>query len=195
MLPESFYSGPDVVAIARELLGKTLVTYVNGQYTSGIIIETEAYNGIFDKASHAYGNRRTKRTETMYKAGGIAYIYLCYGIHSLFNVVTNSADIPHAVLIRGIYPKEGQEVMSHRIAGQVHGKAGVGPGRVTKLLGLTYADDGEDLINGNKVWIEDNELIIPDSAIHITPRIGVAYAAEDSLLPYRFQVDANAIII
>ncbi len=193
VIPESFYTRPEVLTIARELLGKTLVSYSNGQLTSGIIIETEAYNGIVDKASHAYGDRRTKRTETMYKSGGIAYIYLCYGIHSLFNVVTNIAEIPHAVLIRGIYPKTGQTVMSSRIGREVNNKAGVGPGRVTRLLGLTYADDGEDLIHGKKVWIEENGLIIPDSAINVTPRIGVAYAAEDSFLPYRFQIDAKVI--
>lgn len=198
-IPESFYNREDVITIAKELLGKQLVSYSNGQITSGIIIETEAYNGIVDKASHAYGGRRTKRTETMYRGGGIAYIYLCYGIHSLLNVVTNRAGIPHAVLIRGIYPLAGQEIMSQRIGrkvsaregigpGKVSIKEGIGPGKVTKLLGLTYADDGEDLINGNKVWIEDSEIMIPERSIMQTPRIGVGYAGEDSLLPYRFVV-------
>lgn len=192
-LQESFYTRVDVLTIARELLGKQLVSFSEGQLTAGIITETEAYNGIIDKASHAYGNRRTKRTETMYQGGGLAYIYLCYGIHSLLNVVTNISGVPHAVLIRAIYPVAGQEIMSHRISRKVTAKEGIGPGKVTKLLGLTYADDSEDLIRSNKVWIEDNGIIIPEAIIMTTPRIGVSYAEEDALLPYRFVVDSKAM--
>src|SRR6187401_2200797 len=106
-LDDSFYVREDVVQISRELLGKVLVTRMGNKITSGIITETEAYNGIIDKASHAYNNRRTKRTEIMYHVGGTAYIYLCYGIHSLFNVVTNEKDIPDAVLVRSIIPDRG----------------------------------------------------------------------------------------
>lgn len=194
-LPETFYTKADVITIARELLGKQLVSFSEGQLTAGIITETEAYNGIIDKASHAYGDRRTKRTETMYRGGGIAYIYLCYGIHSLLNVVTNISGVPHAVLIRAIYPVLGQEFMSRRIGRKVSAKEGIGPGKVTKLLGLSYANDGEDLIHSNKVWIEDANIIIPESSIMITPRIGVSYAGEDSLLPYRFVVDNTEILV
>jgi len=192
-LQETFYTRGDVLTIARELLGKQLVSFSEGQLTAGIITETEAYNGIIDKASHAYGDRRTKRTDTMYQGGGIAYIYLCYGIHSLLNVVTNISGIPHAVLIRGIYPVAGQEIMSRRIGRKISAKEGIGPGKVTKLLGLTYADDREDLIRSNKVWIEDADVLIPDNHVMITPRIGVGYAGEDALLPYRFMVDGKII--
>lgn len=117
-LKKDFYLQQDVVMIARELLGKLLVTKFNGHITSGIITETEAYNGVVDKASHAYGNRRTKRTEIMYHRGGVAYVYLCYGIHSLFNVVTNEKDIPHAVLIRSVKPVDGIKWMQQRRDGR-----------------------------------------------------------------------------
>src|SRR6185436_18626958 len=96
------------------LLGKYLFTNFDGIFTGGIITETEAYNGVVDRASHAFGGRRTARTETMYGEGGTAYVYLCYGIHSLFNVVTNKKNDPHAVLIRAIYPTEGIDQMRIR---------------------------------------------------------------------------------
>ena len=96
-LPEDFYLSKEVVAIARNLLGKYLFTNINGEISGGFIVETEAYQGITDKASHAFGNRFTNRTKTMYETGGIAYIYLCYGIHEMLNVVTSVEDEPHAV--------------------------------------------------------------------------------------------------
>jgi DNA-3-methyladenine glycosylase len=113
-IPLEFYQGVDVVAIARELLGKVLVTNIDGAITSGMIVETEAYHGLKDKACHAYNGRRTARTEVMYQSGGLAYVYLCYGIHSLFNIVTNVKDRADAVLIRAIEPLEGLEVMMER---------------------------------------------------------------------------------
>jgi DNA-3-methyladenine glycosylase len=187
-LLRSFYTRDDVTDIARDLIGKKIVSFIGMQLTEGIISETEAYKGIEDKASHAFGNRRTKRTETMYMSGGIAYIYFCYGIHSLLNVVTNKEEIPHAVLIRAIYPVAGIDIMSERLGRKVTAKEGIGPGRVTRLLGLTYADDREDIAEGDKIWIESAGIIIPDDIIEVTPRIGVGYAEEDALLPYRFQV-------
>src|SRR5688572_2243233 len=114
-LPPAFFERPDVVSVARELIGKVLLTSFDDIVTSGRIVETEAYNGVVDRASHAYKGRRTARTETMYAAGGIAYVYLCYGIHHLFNVVTNIRDVPHAVLIRGIEPVEGVDHMLDRM--------------------------------------------------------------------------------
>lgn len=187
-LPRSFYTRNDVVEIARELLGKKITSFTGMQLTEGIITETEAYNGISDKASHAYGNRRTKRTETMYREGGIAYIYFCYGIHSLLNVVTNVKEIPHAVLIRAIFPVSGIDIMSERMGRKVKPGEGIGPGKVTKLFGLTFSDDKVDLVEGDKVWIESTGIRVPDEIIEITPRIGVGYAREDAQLPYRFLV-------
>src|SRR5438132_14057715 len=118
-LPPTFYQRADVLTIAKELLGKLLVTQFNGQVTSGRIVETEAYNGVIDRASHAFGGRRTKRTEVMYGNGGTAYVYFTYGMHHLFNVVTNKADVPHAVLIRAVEPITGIEEMLLRTGKQM----------------------------------------------------------------------------
>ena len=104
----------DVVGIARELLGKVVCTRIDGELTTALITETEAYAGVTDKASHAYGDRRTKRTEPMYSTGGVAYVYLCYGIHHLFNVVTNKKDVPHAILVRSGKPLSGIKLMLER---------------------------------------------------------------------------------
>ena len=194
-LPLSFYRQTDVIKIARDLLGRSLYTAYRGVVTGGIITETEAYAGVTDKASHAYGNRFTERTRIMYRDGGCAYVYLCYGIHSLFNIVTNSEGTPHAVLIRGIFPTMGIDVMLERRGMK---KAGVdfckGPGKVSKALGIHYSHTGLPLtksVNNNdemKIWIEDTDQIITSDQIKITPRIGVEYAEEDALLPYRFEL-------
>lgn len=191
-LKKEFYLRHDVIMIARELLGKLLVTRINNKLTSGIITETEAYNGIIDKASHAYGNRRTKRTEVMYHQGGVAYVYLCYGIHSLFNVVTNEENIPHAVLIRGIMPAEGKGYMKQRIGTKKDfAKIISGPGNVSKVLGIHYSVSGLSLL-GNNIWIEDAEQVA-DKNVMTTPRIGVDYAGDDALLPYRFLVNTQVL--
>ncbi|MEI6173867.1 MAG: DNA-3-methyladenine glycosylase [Bacteroidota bacterium] len=193
LLPRSFYLRPDVVQIARDLLGKHLITRMDGVITSGIISETEAYAGITDRASHAFGGRRTARTEVMYAQGGTAYIYLCYGVHSLFNVVTNVTDIPHAVLIRGVIPVLGKEIILQRAGREtITRNLGLGPGRVSKILGIHFKDTGLDLTgkhNGTQsaIWIEDHgETVLPED-IKVTSRIGVSYAGEDAALPYRFR--------
>ena len=114
ILPFSFYQRDDVILIAKELLGKILFSHVDGIPTGGMIIETEAYRGPEDKACHAFNNRRTPRTEVMFQDGGIAYVYLCYGIHNMLNIVTAMSETPHAVLIRSIIPVHGLETMLHR---------------------------------------------------------------------------------
>lgn len=192
ILPKSFYLRDDVLQIAQELIGKVLVTNFGGVLTSGIISETEAYAGTTDRASHAFGGRRTARTEFMFREGGTAYVYLCYGIHSLFNVVTNTEGIPHAVLIRGIIPLEGKEIMLERSGKKKTDKNfGNGPGKVSKILGIHYSNTGESLIPQTpdsrlNIWIEDRNMLIPGSHIDITPRIGVDYAGDDAKLPYRY---------
>lgn len=193
IVPLEFYLRDDVVTIARELLGKEIISFVNGQLTSGIITETEAYNGIIDRASHAFGDRKTPRTITMYREGGIAYIYLCYGIHSLLNVVANHEGTPHAILIRAIYPLKGVDIMSERLGRTALPKEGVGPGKVSKLLGISFTMDGENLTDGKKIWIEESKIQINPLMISITPRIGVDYAGEDANLPYRFVVDQKQL--
>jgi len=181
-----FYLRDDVVQIAKELLGKVLFTKFDNKLCGGIITETEAYAGIRDRASHAYNGRRSDRTEIMYYKGGTAYVYLCYGVHSLFNVVTNKRDIPDAVLIRGISPLTGVETMLKRTAkSKVDKDFGVGPGKVSKALGIHYSHTGMDLC-GNKIWLEDAGLNASELDIYTGTRIGVDYAGDDALLPYRF---------
>jgi len=193
-LPASFYHRTNVVTIAKELLGKLLVTTFNGEVTAGRIVETEAYNGIVDKASHSYGGRRTNRTETMYAAGGIAYVYLCYGIHHLFNVVTNVQDTPHAILIRAIEPVKGIDIMLRRMKKEkADYSIGRGPGNVSKALGISVVHTRLSLLQ-NEIYIADDGTVIKPSQIATGPRIGVDYAAEDALLPYRFYVKGNPYV-
>ncbi len=184
-----FYLRDDVVQISRELLGKVLCTKLNGQVTKAIITETEAYAGVSDKASHAYGGRRTLRTEPMYARGGTAYVYLCYGIHHLFNVVTNTTGTPHAVLIRAGKSFEGFELMHKRRNKQRGDKTLLaGPGSLSQALGITTDLTGSDLL-GDQIWIEDHEISVAAEEILTGPRVGIDYADEDSTRPYRFIVN------
>jgi len=188
-LPEAFYTRQDVVKISKELLGKVLCTRIDGLLTEAVIVETEAYAGVTDKASHAYNGRRTKRTEVMFWQGGHAYIYLCYGMYSLFNVVTNTEGTPHAVLIRGAVPLTGIDTMLQRTGKQkVDKNFLIGPGKLAKALGLHFSLSGTPL-NGDLVWIEDRGINVPANTINATPRIGIDYAGEDALLPYRFTTE------
>ncbi|MBW4889590.1 DNA-3-methyladenine glycosylase [Mucilaginibacter sp. HMF5004] len=190
-LPLEFYTHDDVLSITRNLLGKYLFTCIDGITTGGYIVEAEAYNGIVDKASHAYGNRQTNRTKTMYMQGGVAYVYLCYGIHEMFNVVTSVEGQPHAVLIRGIVPTEGIDVMMERRNLSVFKPVITnGPGSVAKALGISRLMNGNSL-SGDVIWIEDRGLSFTDEEVLAAPRIGVAYAKEDALLPYRFYVKGS----
>jgi len=193
-LDESFFIRKDVVKIAKELLGKIIVTFFDEQLTAARITETEAYNGIVDKASHAYNNRRTKRTEIMYGTGGAAYVYLCYGIHHLFNVVTNLKDVPHAVLIRAAEPVIGIDAMLQRThKKKLDNTLTSGPGNVSKALGIYTHHTGNDLQSEN-FFIADDGSRLPKTKIVATPRIGVQYAAEDALLPYRFFIKDNIFV-
>ncbi|MDR0970377.1 MAG: DNA-3-methyladenine glycosylase [Lentimicrobiaceae bacterium] len=184
-LSESYFLQEDVVAIAKNLIGKIILTHFDGKITSGIIAETEAYAGAIDRASHAFGNRHTQRTETMFQKGGRSYVYLCYGVHYLFNIVTNSENIPHAVLIRGMIPLEGYDTMTERVRWKSHTKYLVnGPGKVCKALEISTKLNNI-LLNENQIWICENiEEAIP--SIISTTRVGVDYAGDDALLPYRF---------
>lgn len=190
LLPESFYTRQDVVQIAKELLGKLLVTEFDGIRTAGIITETEAYAGVADKASHAYGARRTNRTEVMYMQGGTAYVYLCYGIHHLFNVVTNSQGTPHAVLIRAIEPTEGLPVMLERRRME-HVKPALtsGPGAMSMALGIHTRHTGLSLA-GSQIYIENGIKVAKKDIIAAT-RVGVGYAQDDAYLPYRFYIKGS----
>ncbi len=192
ILPPSFYLHEDVVQVAKDLLGKVIVTKMDGITTSGIITETEAYAGVTDKASHAYGGRRTNRTEVMYARGGVAYVYLCYGIHHLFNVVTNVKDVPHAVLIRAIEPLKGIDVMlQRRKKEKLQPQLTAGPGAMSMALGILTSHTGLSLSKGI-ITLHDEGIKVEN--IIATTRIGVDYAKEDALLPYRFYIAGNKFI-
>lgn len=170
VLPSSFYLRDDVVLIAKELIGKFLLFKKGNRVVGGMIEETEAYRGPEDRASHAYQNRCTKRNEVMYETGGRAYIYICYGMHALLNVVTGQKNIPHAVLLRAL---------------SIDGKKIDGPGKLTSALGITKALNGTPF-DRPPLWIEERTLLIPPEDILERKRIGIDYAGEDALLPWRF---------
>ncbi len=193
-LPRGFYTRADVLAVARDLLGQILVIPAeNGERVSGMIVETEAYRGPEDRASHAYGGRRTRRTETMYRAGGTAYVYFVYGMYHQFNVVTNVPDIPHAVLIRALEPVEGIQLMRARRPGQPDVNLASGPGKLSIVLAIDRALDGADLL-GDRVWIEQGRRPLSTSAIASGPRIGIAYAGEWAEKPWRFWLRGNPFV-
>lgn len=190
-LSRDFYLNTDVVQAARDLLGKVLYTYVDDEVSAGVIVETEAYCGATDKACHAYPNKRTKRTETMFQIGGTAYVYLCYGIHHMFNVVTNVKDTADAVLVRGVEPLEGLELMKTRRKLKKPGtNLTAGPAVLAQALGITTSDDMTDLLD-DKIWLEDHGNTYSSDEVIASPRVGIDYAGDDALLPWRFRVKHN----
>ena len=190
-LPRSFYEREDVVEIAKELLGKILCTQIDGVFTSGMIVETEAYNGQSDKACHAFNHGKTERNKIMFGEGGFAYIYLCYGIHHLFNVVTNVSGMADAVLIRAIEPMDGVcHILTRRNKTKLERTVGGGPGIASKALGISTLHYGLDLV-GDVIWIENRGINISSNQILASPRVGVDYAGEDAQLPWRFRIKDN----
>lgn len=193
-LPLSFYQRKDVVKIAKELLGKIVVTNFDGNITSGKIVETEAYVGITDKASHSFAGKRTARNEHMYSSGGTAYIYICYGIHQMLNIVTNDKEIPDAILIRAIEPLQGIETMLARTGKMKDDKTLTrGPGNVGKALGIFKHHSGLFLLDEQIYLLDGGEKILQQN-IGISKRIGVESAGSDALLPYRFYVKGNEFV-
>ena len=188
ILPLSFYTRSDVVAVARDLIGKYLFTHIDGVLAGGRIVETEAYRGEQDMACHANGGRRTARTEVMYQQGGVAYVYLIYGMYALFNVITNVEGKADAVLIRAIEPVEGlPEMLLRRAHPRLSPKLTAGPGVLTKALGITTSHYGTPL-TGDLIWLEDRREAIREEHILASPRVGVAYAGADALHPWRFRL-------
>ena len=193
-LAESYYHSADVIALSKDLIGKYLFTCIDDITTGGYIVETEAYNGVIDKASHAFGNKQTPRTKTIFMQGGIAYVYLCYGIHEMFNIVTSVEGQPHAILIRAIEPTDGLDVMLYRRnMTALRPNITSGPGSVAKALGISRNINAFSL-QSDTIWVEDRGLIIPDESIAAVPRVGVSYAGDDALLPYRFYVKGNPFV-
>ena len=193
-LDRSFYDRKDVLRIARELLGKILVTQWDGVRSSGRIVETEAYAGEQDRACHAFGGRRTTRSEDLYGAPGSVYIYICYGMHHLFNVITNKKDIPHAVLIRALEPLEGVEHMLNRTGKPVADYSLTkGPGNLSRAMGMSKLHSGGNLFS-EEIYITDDGLRYKKEQVIVTKRIGVESAREDAELPYRFIVKGNPYV-
>ena len=193
-LPVEFYDREDVVQIARDLLGKIIITKFDGVSTSGKITETEAYIGLTDKASHSFGGKRTLRNENMYAAAGTTYVYICYGMHHLFNVVSNAKNIPDAVLIRAIEPLSGIEIMLER-TGKLKPDSTLtkGPGNAAKALGISKNHSGINLLK-DEIYIADDGLIIEQSLIGTSSRIGVESSGDAALKPYRFYVKDNRFV-
>ncbi len=192
ILEESFYQDSDVLMLGENLLGKFLCTNINGMYTSGKIVETEAYRAPEDKASHAFGNRRTSRTEVMFHSGGRAYVYLCYGIHHLFNVVTGPEGQAHAILIRAIEPVDGiDEMLNRRQMQKTAYSLTSGPGVLTRALGITTQWNGSRLTSGKNIWIEDRNTGISGKDVLKSPRVGVDYAEECAAWDWRFRIKGN----
>ena len=187
----SFYQRNDTLKICKDLLGKVLVTNINNNITSGRIVEVEAYLGANDKASHSYNNKKTQRTEVMFLNGGISYVYLCYGIHYLFNIVVGKKNNPCAILIRAIQPFKGINIMlQRRNLSNATKNLTNGPGKLAQALGITTKLNKQLLIN-NMIWVEDHEIKLEKKDILSSPRIGVDYAGDDAKLPYRFYIKKN----
>lgn len=189
-LTESFYQRDNVVKIARELIGKGLFTRINGDLTGGIIVETEAYSWK-ERGCHAFGARKTARNAIMFEKGGHTYVYLCYGMYNLFNVVTNNTNVADAVLIRAIEPLVGVELMKVRrgkFLNEYHLTSG--PGKLTRALGIDRKWNGK-FLEGNDIWLEDLGKKISPTRIEKSPRIGIAYAGDDALLPWRFTLKGS----
>jgi DNA-3-methyladenine glycosylase len=190
-LTNDFYQRRDVVKIARELLGKALFTNIDGVLTGGIIVETEAYSWK-EKGCHAYNGRKTDRNAIMFEEGGHTYVYLCYGMHYLFNVVTNVKGVADAVLIRAVEPIYGIPEMTVR-RGKISSPYQLtsGPGKLSKALGIQRNLNGKLLVE-NEVWIEElSTTKYRPGQIIASPRIGIDYAGEDAKLPWRFHLKDN----
>jgi DNA-3-methyladenine glycosylase len=188
-LPESFYLEPDVVKVAKNLLGKFLVTDLRGGLTSGMIVETEAYSWR-ERGCHAYQGKKTNRNAVMFGPGGVSYVYLCYGMYELFNVVTNEDGVADAVLIRAIEPADGQDVMLNRYKAKSIKRITSGPGKLTKALGITRKHNFEHL-TADKIWIEERGIEVKPSQRIASARIGLNFESPDALLPWRFTIKGS----
>jgi DNA-3-methyladenine glycosylase len=193
-LPREFYTRAGVLAVARDLLGQRLVVPApDGTRVAGIIVETEAYRGPADRASHAFGGRRTRRTETMFSVGGTAYVYFVYGMHHQFNVVTGVANVPHAVLVRALEPLEGIDIMRRRRGVSSDRELTNGPGKLCQALGIDRELDAADLL-GSRVWIESGDRAVRTSAVARGPRVGIDYAGPWAAMPWRFWLRDSAFV-
>ncbi|HZV70355.1 MAG TPA: DNA-3-methyladenine glycosylase [Saprospiraceae bacterium] len=195
-LPASYYASHDVNFLAKDLLGKILCTRIDGIYVAGKIVETEAYRGPDDKAAHSYNNRRTPRTEVMFWQGGVAYVYFCYGIHHMMNVVTGPQDHAHAVLIRALEPVDGLKSMALRRKMDTSDvRLTKGPGALTIAMGIDKSMTGTSLHKASSfIWIEDRGIYFSDSEICTSKRIGIDGAGDAAHWPWRYFVKGNRYV-
>lgn len=191
-LPPHFYMQEDTLQVSRQLLGKRLCTSIDGIFTSGIIVETEAYRGPEDLGSHAYNEKRTARNDMMYSAGGVVYMYICYGIHDMLNIVTGKEGSSHAVLIRAVQPADGIHHMCERRGVQDLKRLCKGPGALAKALGLNKLHNGVSL-QSDTIWIEDAEDLAAESIVE-TSRVGLNIQGFYRDIPWRFYIKGNQFI-
>lgn len=200
-ISREFYTREDTLKIAEDLLGKFLVVPgAGGERVSAMIVETEAYLGAIDKAAHSYGNRRTKRTETMFAVGGTVYIFFIYGMYFQFNIVVGEIGTPHAILIRAVEPVENIGIMRERRRAKSKNPDSKmpdknltsGPGKLCIALGIDRSFNGADLL-GEKVWLEDGEKLAKNK-IAAGKRIGIDYAEEYAEKPWRFWIKDNEFV-
>lgn len=191
-LSADFYKQDDTLLIARQLLGKKLCTSIDGIFTSGLIVETEAYRGPDDLGSHAYNNKRTSRNDIMYAEGGVAYMYICYGIHDMLNFVTGKEGSSHAVLIRALQPLDGMEHMVERRGIQDIKRLCKGPGALARAMGLNKTHNGMSL-QSKVIWVEDFPDIPYDNILE-TARVGLNIQGAYRDIPWRFYIKGNQFI-
>jgi DNA-3-methyladenine glycosylase len=193
-LPLTFYQQEDVVSVASQLLGKYVYSQIDGKITGGIIVETEAYRGPDDRGSHAYDDKKTARNQMMYQAGGLAYMYICYGIHDMLNIVTGAEGMSHALLIRALIPQTGLgEMRIRRNIFDEDKRLCQGPGALTKALGLIKLHNGYDL-QGDVIWLKDRGLTYNENDIIASPRVGMNFDGPYKTIPWRFYVKGNQFV-
>jgi DNA-3-methyladenine glycosylase len=193
-LERDFYTRADTLSVARDLLGKRLVVpSAAGLRVSARIVEVEAYLGVEDRAAHSYGGRRTARTEVMFRVGGTVYVFFVYGMHHQFNVVTGPEGRPHVVLVRAVEPEEGIESMRERRPVKKERELTNGPGKLCRALGIDAGYNGADL-TGGRVWVEETGAKFGAEEIVAGPRVGIDYAGEDVLKPWRFWVKGSEFV-
>ena len=197
-LNSAFYNR-DSIIVAQELLGKVLVHRVDGQRISARIVETEAYMGVADKAAHSYGGRRTPRVEVMYGDPGFSYVFMIYGMHHCFNIVTHEKDTPQAVLIRAAQPLDGMEQMAQNRFGKPYEqlkkaeRRGLtnGPGKLCGALSFDKSHNAVDLC-GDEIYVEEGGK--EGFGMVKTTRVGVDYAQEAKDYPWRFYIKENEYV-
>jgi DNA-3-methyladenine glycosylase len=193
-LPVSFFKSDDVVQLSAKLLGKFLYTHIDGKLTGGIIVETEAYRGPEDRGSHAFNNRRTPRNEIMYAEGGVVYMYICYGIHDMLNIVTGQEGDSHAILIRALEPVVGLDIMRLRRGFDTDDRRLCkGPGALARAMGLNKLHNGLS-VSGDEIWIEENTDFKSAEKIVSAPRIGLNIDEPYKSIPWRFYVKGSKYI-